>query len=228
VILSHTHKFIFICNGKTGTSSVESVLEPYQEGAEFEVGVDGLYTPKHVPPSTLRAQLGPEVWHEYFTFTFVRNPWDWFVSQYFWNRKPGPISKKKLIREPVSTLREYQQKREERARLKDLDRFSREDIRETYKLLRRYRGVYQADSLFQYHYVYSTEGERLIDFVGRFEQIGSDFQEATKRIGVDATLPHRNSTSHRDFQTYYTEDTASLLGDLYSTDIDAFGYSFDN
>ena len=157
----------------------------------------------------------------------MRNPWDWFVSQYFWNHAPDPISKKKLIREPVSTLREYWRNREERARLEGLDRFSPEDIRETYKILRRYRGVYQADSLLQYHYVYSPEGEQLVDVVGRFERIGSDFQMIAERIGIGATLPHRNSTSHRDFRVYYTEETASLVGSLYSMDTTEFGYSFD-
>jgi len=81
MILSHTHKFIFIANGKTGTSSIETALQPYQEGAALKIGVEGLYTPKHVPPVVLRSQLGPKIWDEYFTFAFVRNPWDWFVSQ---------------------------------------------------------------------------------------------------------------------------------------------------
>jgi hypothetical protein len=225
MILSHTHKFIFICNGKTGTSSVEAVLAPYQEGAEFEVGVDGLYTPKHVPPSTLRAQLGPDIWDEYFTFMFVRNPWGWFVSQYFWNHEPNPISKKKLIREPVTTLREYQRKNEERARLEDLDRFSPQDIHETYDLLRRYRAVYQADSLFQYHYAYSPDGEKLVDFVGRFENIQNDFQVVAEKIGIDVNLPHRNATSHRSFETYYTDESAQLIRELYALDVESFNYT---
>jgi hypothetical protein len=158
----------------------------------------------------------------------VRNPWDWFVSQYFWNHEPDPISKKKLIRGPVKTLREYQWKTEERARLKDLDRFSPQDIHETYDLLRRYRAIYQADSLFQYHYVYTPEGDKLVDFVGRFERINSDFQQAADRIGIDTHLPHRNATSHRDYSSYYTDETAELVGDLYAVDVDTFDYSFDH
>jgi hypothetical protein len=226
MILSHTHKFIFLCNGKTGTSSIESVLHPHQEGEEFEVGVEGLYTAKHVPPVTLRSQLGPEIWDEYFTFTFVRNPWDWFVSQYFWNHDPSPISKRELFRQPVSTLQAYRQKEEERSRLKALDRFSPDDIYETFNLLRRYRGIYQADSLFQYHYVFSPEGEKLVDFVGRFEQITNDFQRIAGKIGLDVSLPHRNATSHRPYQSYFTDETVRLVRDLYAVDVEAFGYSF--
>jgi len=225
MILSHTHKFIFIANGKTGTSSIETALERYQEGEEFEVGIERLYTPRHVPPVVLREQLGAKIWDEYFTFTFVRNPWDWFVSQYFWNHKPGPISKKKLVLDPFTTFQEYQRKSEKWALLKDLDQFSPEDIHETYELLRQYRGIYQADSLFQYHYVYSPEGNELIDFVGRFENINSDFQLIAERIGIDVSLPHRNSTSHRDYRAYYTPETVGLIETIYKKDIAAFDYA---
>ena len=228
MILSHSHKFIFICNGKTGTSSIEAVLQPYQEGEDFEVGVDGLYTPKHVPPATLRSQLGPEIWDEYFTFTFVRNPWDWFVSQFFWNHDPDPISKRKLVCEPIATLREHQRNSRERARLNNLERFSRADIHDTYDLLRRYRGMYQADSLFQYSYVYAPDGKKLVDFIGRFENIQGDFQQITDQIDIDAQLPHRNSTSHRPYHAYYNDETATLIQHLYSVDVETFHYTFED
>jgi hypothetical protein len=227
MILSHTHEFIFICNGKTGTSSVEAALEPYQEGKEFEVGVDGLYTEKHVPPATLRAQLGPDVWEEYFTFAFVRNPWDWFVSQYYWNWRAPQLSKRELLRRPVTTLKEYWQEKKEKEKRREVDTFSPADIHATYDLLRRYRGIHQADSLFQYNYIHSLEGDKLVDFVGRFEQIEDDFQRAAQQIGIDASLPHWNSTSHRTYQSYYTDETAPLIRDLYAVDIDTFGYSYD-
>jgi hypothetical protein len=228
MILSHTYEFIFICNGKTGTSSIESVLKPYQEGEEFEVGVKGLYTERHVPPATLRAQLGPDVWEEYFTFAFVRNPWDWFVSQYFWNWRAPQLSKRELLRTPVTTLRAYWQEKEEKKRRREVETFSPADIYETYDLLRRYRAVHQADSLFQYNYIYSPEGEKLVDFVGRFEHIEDDFQRAAQRIGLDASLPHRNPTSHRGYQSYYTQQTSALIEDLYEVDVEAFGYSFED
>lgn len=224
MVLSHKHKFIFICNGKTGTSSIEATLQSYQEGIEFNVGVKGLYTAKHVPPVVLRSQLGSKIWNEYFVFAFVRNPWDWFVSQYFWNHKPDPVSKKKLICEPTATLREYQRKREKLAQLENLNRFSPEDIQETYNTLLRYRGIYQADSLFQYHYIYSPNSEKLVDFVGRFERIEEDFALVMERVGLAERLPHRNATNHKDYREYYTEETAGLVEKLYRIDIETFSY----
>jgi hypothetical protein len=224
--LSHTHEFIFICNGKTGTSSVETALAPYQEGEEFEVGVEGLYTKRHVPPAALKAQLGPDIWKEYFTFAFVRNPWDWFVSQFFWNWSPSPTSKKAWLYRPIRAYQQYRNGRKRRQHLRALERFSSDEIHRTYDHLRQYRGIYEADSLFQYHYAYTPDGERLVDFVGRFENIGEDFARVMQHLGLDEQLPHRNSTSHRDYRSYYTDETAALISDLYAIDIDAFDYSF--
>ena len=133
MILSHEKKFIFICNGKTGTSSIETALGEYQEGAEFEVPVDGLYTPKHIPPVALKGLLGPSLWKEYFVFVFVRNPWDWFVSQYFWNHDPDPISKKRLLRSPIQTIEGYWEKKRKREKLRSLEMFTSDDISKTYR-----------------------------------------------------------------------------------------------
>jgi len=226
MVLSHSQKFIFICNGKTGTTSIESALSSYHEGGRYEKSVPGLYTKKHIPPGVVRALLGPKIWDEYFTFCFVRNPWDWFVSQHFWNWQPPQISKKRLLRRPISTLRTYWEESKKREKRRQVDTFSVEHIRETYNLLRQYRAVYQADSLFQYHYAYSPGGNKLVDFVGRFEQISEDFQTIGDRIGIDETLPHRNTTTHRTYHSYYTQETAEFVRDLYEIDVETFGYEF--
>ena len=68
--------------------SIEAALGRYQEGSRYEVGAPNLYHGKHIPPAVLREQVGEAIWEEYFKFTFCRNPFDWFVSQWFWNTRP--------------------------------------------------------------------------------------------------------------------------------------------
>ncbi len=41
----------------------------------------------HMPAAAVRARVGEEAWNSYFRFCFVRNPWDWAVSQHFYRRK---------------------------------------------------------------------------------------------------------------------------------------------
>ncbi len=38
----------------------------------------------HMPAWLIRAQIGHDVWEEYFKFCFERNPWDKVASLYFW------------------------------------------------------------------------------------------------------------------------------------------------
>ena len=51
MILSHRRKFIFFCNGKTGTTSIEKVLEPLDEGRRYAFDAPGLFIAKHIPPA---------------------------------------------------------------------------------------------------------------------------------------------------------------------------------
>lgn len=227
MILSHEHKFIFICNGKTGTTSIEAALAPYHEGAHLEADVPGLYHGKHVPPAVLRAKLGAALWDEYTVFGFVRNPWDWFVSQFFWNHKPPAVSRKDAVLRPHRAWQQLRARRAQQAYLRALTTFSPDEVRATYDLLRQYRGRYDADGLFQHTYVYGLDGAPLLDVVGRFERLTDDFNAVMARLGLDVRLPHRNATTHRSYQSYYTDETAALVGELFRLDVTTFGYTFD-
>lgn len=44
----------------------------------------------HMPASVVRDRLGPEIWDEYFTFCFERDPWEKVVSWYFYVSRDNP------------------------------------------------------------------------------------------------------------------------------------------
>lgn len=44
----------------------------------------------HMTAAEVRNRVGEPVWRDYFTFCFVRNPWDRAVSQHFYRRKRLP------------------------------------------------------------------------------------------------------------------------------------------
>ena len=70
-MISHKYKFIFTEIPKTGTTSICGILE--------KTGVPP--TRKHLDLFQYR-KLHPEIYPEYFKFSFVRNPWDRTVSLY--------------------------------------------------------------------------------------------------------------------------------------------------
>ena len=80
MIISHKHKFIFIAIPKTGTSSVESKLKSLSE-----VNVDVFNKHDYL------CQITDFNIDKYFSFTFVRNPWDRHLSTYFYYNKMGLV-----------------------------------------------------------------------------------------------------------------------------------------
>ena len=77
-MISHKHKCIFVHIPKCAGSSIE----------KFFVGRDWWNInkkTKHIHAKTAK-KIYKDDWNEYFTFSFVRNPWDIMVSWYKWRR----------------------------------------------------------------------------------------------------------------------------------------------
>jgi hypothetical protein len=80
----------------------------------------------------------------------------------------------------------------------------------------------------QFEFVTDDNGESLVDFIGRFENLENDFKIICKRIGIsERLLPHTNTTKHTHYSRYYTEETKELVQQLFPTDIEIFGYQFE-
>ncbi len=147
--------------------------------------------------------LGNEA-NDYYKFSFVRNPWDRFVSGYHYvcQRRPE-------ITEVSShgTFAEF------------VHAFSQEPD----KFLKiRY---------FQPQHIYLTDssGEMPIDFVGRFERFDEDLKVALKQIGMRrALVRHRKQSKRTDYRDYYDQETQDIVGRVYAKDVDLFSYKFDD
>lgn len=236
MIISHKYKFILFCNPKTGSTSLEKTLDKYQEGHEFNRGIKQtgsgefypiLFPNKHIPPLMLKAWLPQEIWQSYFKFVFVRNPWDWVVSEWKYHFKPKKVGISDLVNHPIATARYFKHSQ----RIKSLNNktvFSTEDIDYLFAHLKRFFPVVpNASSLYQSHYVYDVDGNQLVDFVGRFENINHDFEVIKDKLGLDICLPHLNSTNRDKYKTYFTEDSKQRVAQLWQKDINNFGYKFD-
>lgn len=145
---------------------------------------------------------------KYYKFTFVRNPWDRLVSTYFFLKKGGLTDKDKVWAE--KHLGQYDN-------FKDF--VSGWLIEENI-----------SNSLhFQHQHVFleNENGKIEVDFIGRFENLESDFKIVTKNIGIDRELKKTN-VSHRDsdYRKYYDTKTANIVRKVYSKDIELFNYEF--
>lgn len=117
MIVNHEYRYIFLKTRKTAGSSVELALSAFcgpddlitpmrsegRSGQNFSVPFLHRSAREHIkaflsmPPTfqehtsavDAKRWLGSEIWGNYFKFTIERNPWARYVSQYFWNTRPG-------------------------------------------------------------------------------------------------------------------------------------------
>ncbi len=147
--------------------------------------------------------MGIEKWNNAFTFSFVRNPWDKVASHYRYRYKRN-----------VSLMK-----------TQDMDFETWLNL----AYVEQQPGYYNNPVLFmpQTEWLKSPSGRIDIDFIGRFERLEPDFRKVCDQLGFQTTLPHRKATggsgSYRDL---YTTETASIVGELFASDIERFEYEF--
>lgn len=79
---------------------------------------------------------------------------------------------------------------------------------------------------FQKDFIYSHEGELLVNFVGRFENLDTDFKKICSHIGITASLPKLNVSNTKLYQQFYTDETRELVRHTFHPDIELLGYDF--
>ncbi len=80
----------------------------------------------------------------------------------------------------------------------------------------------------QLDYLIDLRGNQIVDFVGRYESLQTDFDHCCERIGLPKqALPHRRRADDRAaYRDYYDEKTKALVEQHFAADIKAFGYEF--
>jgi hypothetical protein len=100
MLVSHSHKFIFIKTKKTGGSSVEKIIVDNFFDPSIDVctgsKTDGVpmhnidHASGHIGWREIKSYVTDKQWNSYYKFTIERNPWDKVVSQYYWKTKNKP------------------------------------------------------------------------------------------------------------------------------------------
>lgn len=180
---------------------------PKAAGTSIALSVFG-ELPYHYTGTDYIAIFGRETFDAYFTFSFVRNPWDRLVSAYEYLSRGGWDEKDRAW---VDThLAPYA----------DFTDFVRRGLRQ--RAVREFMHFRP-----QRQFVCDWRGRLLVDYLGYFETITTDFEAICRRLGVDATLTHTNRSTAADYREKYTDETRRLVGEHYAADIRAFGYDFE-
>lgn len=205
MIISHKHKFIFFAIPKTGTHSLRHALREHMGPDDVEQV--GLFVQKrfsfpelkdftsgHVSVNQIRPVLGERIFNDYFKFAFVRNPFDRFVSYCSF-----------MSRDTGAFA----------ARPKEFMKHILTQLKPNEHLLYKPQCEFVVD-----------QNEKLaVDYVGRNESMQDSYDEVCLKLDIPATkLGTVNSSRHRPYMEYYDDEIHSLVSDVYSKDINMFGY----
>ena len=196
MLVSDSHKFVFHHVPKTGGTSITAALAPYcnlwkgtlpedKHGWQVKFHNVGLHLPvKEVINSV------SDYPREYYSFAFVRNPFEVIVSAWDSNK------------------------------YENFDRYVEHEI---------FTGLQICARRSQYEYL-TDNGTLLVDFVGRYENLSSDFYEVVGTIGVPLMiLPKRNISKDKvqdNYREFYSPTSRRLVERKYKRDLEYFGYEF--
>lgn len=209
MLLSFSHRFIFIHNGKSAGTSIQEALRSFAhepEGGRVHqlldrIGLQRDYRkmcfPEHTTADRLQCKLPTHVFDNSFKFAFVRNPWDWLVSLYHYLKATPSHQHHRRICE-VSGFEEYVE----------------------FEITRNKRS--------QLGFLVDSRGKFLLDYIGRFENLEEDFAEICNHLQVSAELPHSNRSQHGDYQSYYTDVTRKQVAEHWAEEIRRLSYNFEN
>jgi hypothetical protein len=216
MLLSFTHRFLFVHVYKVAGTSVMTALQPYAHrprelllnriagrlnellGLRLTVPFSKYRVfPNHIKARELRDVLPARIFDRSFKFAFVRNPWDWQVSLYHFMLKKSAHSYHQFV-SSLGGFADY------------------------------LRWRVRAEKRLQKDFLTDERGNFLVDFVGRFERLEQDFRHICQTLNLDVKLPRLNQSPHRDYRSYYDSLTRELVATHFREDIEAFGYTFDN
>jgi hypothetical protein len=225
MIVSHSHRFIFVKSEKTAGTSVEAALSKFcvdrdvvtplgdywfNRGPEGEwlhnaMNADGFS--QHDSAAEIRRKVGSEAWDAYFKFSIARNPWDRVVSNFSWEARNKPALRpvKRWYHRLGAPYDEFQ---------------------ETKRLFHGFvAGEWTTNDRF-----YVADGALCVDFVMRYERLADDLAEVCRHIGVPPVeLPHLKSglrKAGRRYADYYDDSSRAIVAERHHHDLRLFGYEF--
>lgn len=156
-------------------------------------------------PASFYMRANSEAFTSRVQFAVVRDPWDRAYSAYRFLKAGGT----KLV--PVENAEKY-------TRFDSFERFVKEYLAENYNG--------QLDQVLrpQYRYVYDDDGDLLVQHVGRVESLGETIEFLEPLIGR-ISFPWLNSAERKGSDSdEYSPQLINIVGDIYSRDIELFGY----
>lgn len=163
-------------------------------------------TSRHVPCIEYE-KANSKKFRRYFKFAFVRNPWDRLFSAYHFLKKGGINS------DDAAWARAYL------ANYHSFEQFVHEWVNRDNIM----RWVHFKP---QHYFITDSKGQIAMDYLGRIENINTDFDFICQKLGVSVNLPILNVVKKIRYTDAYTSEMIDIVAQAYHRDVADLGYAF--
>lgn len=150
----------------------------------------------HATAKEIQNQLGQEKFKQYFSFAFVRNPWDWQVSLYEYALKDSGHYQHQLFKSFGS-----------------FEKYIHWRVQEAPRLQKEFVCDQSGEIIIDFV-------GRFENLDADFKQITNKLQL------TNCHLPKTNSTVRKPYRDYYNEETKDLVNRTFAEDIELFNYTY--
>jgi len=220
MIISNSQKYVFIHINKSAGTSVTNALAEQLSWNDLALGLPpmtgklearyrekyGLY--KHCTALEVRRVVGQQVWENFYKFSFVRNPYAKAVSAYTYVKRlvdsRGWHRYAKFARRAEDGFWEWPGAK---AYL---------DTKDFSSFLRHPEALKANGLLPQSRWLCDEDGDLIIDFVGRLENLAADMAQISARLDLgEIKMGHHNKSGTDKWRAH---------SDCFAADFDRFGY----
>tara|TARA_Y100000768_G_C23811244_1_gene601913 strand:- start:231 stop:857 length:627 start_codon:yes stop_codon:yes gene_type:complete len=198
--------FFFVHIPKTAGTSISSTIK---NSYKYRVSYKPIV---HSTALSIRNELGASA-EKYYSFSFIRNPWDRLNSAYYF------LCQKKLYPEKGENWDQQKLlKKGFKAWLMEESFWEpNASIEDPFLQIRP-----------QSYYLCDKNNEMIVDDIFRYENLHNDLKNLGSKLGIDfKNLTRTKSTNRKDFREDYCSETIDFVLNNHRVDIDKFNYKFD-
>ena len=197
MVVCHIRKIIFIHIPKTAGSSIEHLLRDEGKYELDFIGVRNGRSTHHYMGIELKLIL-KELYPTYYKFSFVRNPYDRLISEYFWCRIENVGHK---FNKTFDEFLDY--------------------VEDVIKNKKFFKPIDNDHFIPQYSFLFFNN-KLIVNNIFKYEDIETVAPLIKKRLKIKTTLQHLNKSKKNEITL--TQEQKDRIYNLYKIDFETFNY----
>ena len=204
--ISHKNKFIFLSNPKTGSTTVREILDPYSD-IKSSNKKPFVHHIEAVQLKNIFIKNGWN-WDEYYKFTFIRNPYEKYVSQYFFSAPDNNF--KRQFDKGYNKKKAFSVSFKEWLKYHDNMKILPVGIRDIKQ------------------FAFDNNGNMLVNKIIKLEEINTELPKILNKLNINHNkiIKKINTTNHKNYRQYYDEECIKIVQKYMSNDIEIGNYEF--